>query len=112
MATADRDDNRDDNRDNNRDDSRDEILGIPRDENATEEVEAGASGAMAAGVPGTTMGQGLAGTLGGAVLGQILARDIMDNQSLEGSGTSEPDTDDSPDSFAGGGATSAGRDSG
>ena len=98
MATADRDDNRDEN------------LNIPRDENATEEEEAGASGAMAAGVPGTTVGQGPTGSLGAAVMGQIAARDIMDDQSLEGSGTAEPDADDSPDSFSGGGATRAGRD--
>lgn len=95
MATADRDDIRD------RDD---ELV-----ENPSEEARTGAAGALTAGVTGATNpGGGLMGSLGSAVGGEMVAGDLMDDEM--GDGAAGADTADSPEGFAGGGATSAGRD--
>src|SRR3954454_13919136 len=86
---------------------------MPLDDDPTREAEAGATGAMAAGVTGATTGQaasqGPLGGLGGALIGQIVSRDLIDEQ-VDDADTSQRDADTSPDDYAVGGATSGGTD--
>ena|SRR5437867_4081590 len=72
-----------------------------------EEAAEGATGAAAA-VVGSETGSGLATNVGGAIVGGLAARELVEDQF--GPPPKDPDADDSPDSFAGGGSTSAGID--
>jgi hypothetical protein len=72
-----------------------------------DQVRAGGAGALAAGVPGVVAG-GLSSTIGAAIGGEMAARDLIEDEGVDT--PSDADITDSPDTFTGGGATSAGQD--
>jgi hypothetical protein len=82
-----------------------------QDEEAMDEAGEGstpiAAGGAMAGLAAGGGGVGLAGNLGAAALGGMAASDLVDD---EGATPASPDTDSSPDTYAGGGSTSAGVD--
>ena len=77
------------------------------EEDTADQVRAGGAGTLAAGVPGIMAG-GLSSTIGATIGGEMAARDLMEDEGV--ATPTEPDIADSPDTFTGGGATSAGQD--
>jgi hypothetical protein len=81
------------------------------EEDTADQVQVGAAGALAAGVPGAVVDVGLPIPIpiatGATAGGQTAARDFEDEGLAR---PTQADVADSPDTFAGGGATSAGQD--
>jgi hypothetical protein len=82
--------------------------------NDDEELDdaAGTAGAVASGgVVGGAIGTaGMLGGVGAAIVGGMAARDLMDADEGSAERPTDADLADSPDSYAGGGATSSGQD--
>ena len=90
---------------------------MDRDENNTldddfDDAKEGAAGATTGAASGAVLGSqantGLGTNVGGTIVGGMAARELVADQF--GTPPEDPDSDDSPDSYAGGGSTSAGVD--
>src|SRR3712207_2928955 len=86
-----------------RDDVADEEAMDDTGEGSTPLAAGGAMAGLAAGGGGV----GLAGNMGAAALGGMAAQDLVDSEDAL---PTSPDTDSAPDTYAGGGSTSAGVD--